>query len=100
MLHLDLEDALYVAERALGHAPEVRDEGGRAAALPRPPPPLVDGNERLALAATIALLGLNGVRLALTEDEAYSLVMAVATGELDDVGTIAGALRSGSRGAS
>ena len=32
---------------------------------------LVDGNKRLALAGTIAFLGVNGRRLTLTNDEAY-----------------------------
>ena len=56
---------------------------------------LVDGNKRLALAGTIAFLGLNGLRLSLSNDEAYDLVMAVAAGELDDVGSIAARLESG-----
>jgi prophage maintenance system killer protein len=51
--------------------------------------PLVDGNKRLALAGTIAFLGVNGVRLTLTNDEAFDLVVAVASGELDDVGVVA-----------
>ncbi len=42
--------------------------------------PLVDGNKRIALAATIAFLGMNGIRLTLSNDEAYDLVMSVATG--------------------
>ena len=50
---------------------------------------LVDGNKRLALAATIAFLGINGHRLTLSNDEAYDLVIAVATGALDDVAEIA-----------
>ena len=49
---------------------------------------LVDGNKRLALAAVMAFLGLNGYRLTLTEDEAYDLIMAVASGDIDDVAEI------------
>jgi death-on-curing protein len=45
---------------------------------------LVGGNKRLALAATITFLGLNGRRLTLTNDEAYTLVMDIASRELDD----------------
>ena len=41
---------------------------------------LVDGDKRLALAATIAFHGFNGVRLTPTDDEAYDLVIAVAGG--------------------
>jgi death-on-curing protein len=54
---------------------------------------LVDGNKRLALAGTIAFLGLNGCRLTLTNDEAYTLIMDVASGQLDDVPDIAERLR-------
>jgi death-on-curing protein len=50
---------------------------------------------RLALAATIAFLGMNGLRLTLTNDEAYRLIMSVAAGELDDVAAIAAALQRG-----
>ena len=57
---------------------------------------LIDGNKRLALAATLAFLGVNGQRLLLTNDEAYDLVIAVATGELDDVAKIAEVLRENS----
>ena len=54
---------------------------------------LVDGNKRLALAATLAFLGINGQRLTLSNDEAYDLVIAIATGALDDVPKIAEVLR-------
>jgi len=56
---------------------------------------LVDGNKRLALAGSLAFLGMNGQRLTLSNDEAYELVMAVATGSLDDVADIADVLRAG-----
>ena len=120
MIHPDLDDLLHIARRTLGQF-EVRDIGllesaaarprstafgedaypsvhGRAAALLHSIArnhPLVDGNERLSLAATIAFYGLNGLQLTLSNDEAYELVMAIASGELDDVGPIAGRLRSG-----
>jgi death on curing protein len=55
----------------------------------------VDGNKRLALAATLAFLGMNGYRLTFTNDEAYELVMAVAAGDLDEVGLIAARLAEG-----
>jgi death-on-curing protein len=42
-----------------------------------------------ALAALIAFYGLNGLRLTLTNDEAYDLVMRVASGQLDTVDDIA-----------
>ena len=120
MIHLDLDDLLYVAQRTLGEV-QVRDIGLLDSASARPrstafgsdaylslhdkaaallhsmarTQPLVDGNKRLALAATIAFHGVNGVRLILSNDEAYDLVMAVAVGDLDDVERIAERLRSG-----
>jgi death on curing protein len=53
---------------------------------------LVDGNKRLALGALIAFYGINGRRLALTNDAAYDLVMQIATGQLDSVSDIAAIL--------
>jgi death on curing protein len=122
VIYLDTEDLVHIAERALGHPPEVRDWGLLHSAAGRPAAtafgddayedlfakaaallhslarnhPLVDGNKRLALAATIAFLGINGSRLTLTNGEAYDLIVEVAAGGLDDVGPIAEALRSGS----
>lgn len=123
MIHLSVEDLAHIAERALGHPPEVRDWGLLDASAARPRAtafgsdaytdlsekaaallhslarnhPLVDGNKRLALAATLAFLGVNGVRLTLTNDEAYRLVVDVAAGRLDEVAFIAEAIRAGSR---
>jgi death-on-curing protein len=119
VIHLDLDDLLHVAARTLGEA-QVRDAGLLESALARPRSSafgediypsmhgkaaallhslarnhaLVDGNKRLALAATIAFFGLNGLRLTLSNDEAYDLVIAVSTGELDDVEAIATRLES------
>lgn len=113
MIHLDLDDLLHIAARTLADV-QVRDAGllesaaarpcstafgedvypsihGKAAALLHSVArnhALVDGNKRLALAATIAFYGLNGFRLTLTNDEAYELVIAVSSGELDDVESI------------
>jgi death-on-curing protein len=121
VIHLDLDDLLHVARRTLGEV-QVRDVGLLASAAARPrstafgeevypsihdkaaallhslarTQPLVDGNKRLALAATLAFYGVNGLRLTLSNDEAYDLVMAVAVGDLDDVGPIAAHLRSNS----
>jgi death-on-curing protein len=120
VIHLDLEDVLHVATRALGHAPDVRDHGLLESALTRPQATafgedayptihekagallhslarnhaLVDGNKRLALAATIAFLGMNGLRLTFGNDEAYDLIISVATGRTDDVPSIAAALEA------
>jgi death-on-curing protein len=115
MIYLDLEDLLHIAHRTLGGEPVVRDHGLLESALARPQASafgqdayetfeekaaallhslarnhaLVDGNKRLALAATIAFLGVNGQQLRFSNDDAYDLVIAVATGELDQVNAIA-----------
>jgi death on curing protein len=120
VIHLDLDDLLHVAARTLGEV-QVRDVGLLESALARPratafgedaypsihgkaaallhslarTQALVDGNKRLALAGTIAFYGLNGIRLTLSNDEAYDLVLAVSIGDLDDVGAIARRLESG-----
>ena len=122
MIFLDLHRLLRVAERAIGQPAEIRDVGLLESALARPQATvfgedaypdvhakaaalmhslarnhaLVDGNKRLALAATIAFLGLNDIRLTLEQDEAYDLTIAVATGELDEVPDIAAHLTRGS----
>lgn len=125
MICLDLEDLLHVATRTLGAEPQVRDYGLLESALARPQATafgedaypalhdkaaallhsvarnhaLIDGNKRLALAATITFLGINGIRLALSNDQAYDLVIDVAAGRQDDVAAIAAILRSRSRSA-
>lgn len=53
---------------------------------------LVDGNRRLALAATIAFYGINGMRLTFTNDQADELVINVACRTLDEVPRIASVL--------
>lgn len=117
---LDLEDLLYIATRTLGHPPEIRDLGLLAAAAARPNASafgedaypdletkaaalahslarnhaLVDGNKRLALAALLAFLGLNGKRVTWSNDEAHDFVVAIASGDLDDVPAIADRIRA------
>jgi death-on-curing protein len=120
VIYLDLDDLLHVAARTLGEV-QVRDIGLLESALARPratafgedaypsmhgkaaallhslarTQAMIDGNKRLALAATIAFYGLNGFRLTLSNEEAYDLVIAVSTGDLDDVEAISGRLESG-----
>lgn len=122
MIYLDLDDLLHVAGAVLPSV-EVRDVGLLESALARPQASafgadaysdlhakaaallqsvvsnhgLVDENKRLALAATIAFLGINGWRLIVTNDEAYDLVIAVASGDIDDLEVIADSLRTGSQ---
>lgn len=123
MIYLDLDDLLHVARRVVGDHVAVRDIGLLEAASARPRASafgadayptlpdkaaallhslvrnhaLIDGNKRLGLASVLAFLGLNGWRLTLTNDEAYDLVVAVATGQLDDVPAISAALAQGCR---
>ncbi len=122
MIYLTLAELIHIAERTLGSDVPVRDHGLLESALARPQATafgadayasleektaallhslarnhaLVDGNKRLALAATIAFLGLNGRRLTLSNDQAYTLVIDVAAGHLDEVPGIAERIRAGS----
>jgi death-on-curing protein len=122
VIFLELESLIHIATRTLAADPLVRDYGLLESALARPAASafgedayvgvhekgaallhslarnhaLVDGNKRLALAGTIAFLGMNGIRLTLSNEEAYDLVIGVATGALDDVPTIAVLLERGS----
>jgi death on curing protein len=105
--HLDLED-LLVLTRMLGAGP-VRDVGlldsatarARSTAFGQDAYPtielkaaalihsicrshaLVDGNRRLALLAGVTFLRANGRRVALSQDEAFDLIMRVAEGSAD-----------------
>ena len=120
MIYLTPPELLYIAGRALGGEPQVRDYGLLESAAARPQASafggeaypgldakaaallhslvrnhaLVDGNKRLALAAVIAFYGVNGHRLTLTNDEAYDLIIAIAAGHLDSVDDIAARLRT------
>jgi death on curing protein len=123
-LHITLEQALRIARRAVVGPIEVRDLGLLDAAVNRPRAtvfgqdaypelldkaaallhslarnhPLVDGNKRLAWLATYVFCAKNGVELDPDDDDdAYALVVGVAIGEIDDVETIAQALRSFAR---
>ena len=123
MIYLTLAELLYVAERTLGPDYAVRDYGLLEAAVARPQATvfgkdaypdldakaaallhsvarnhaLIDGNKRLALSSIIAFYGLNGRRLTLTNDDAYDLVISVASGELDSVDEIAAVPRQATR---
>lgn len=118
MIYLTLPELLHVAERVLGPEFAVRDHGLLESALARPRTTvfgedayptletkaaallhsvaknhaLIDGNKRLSLAAAIAFRGVNGARLTFTNDQAYELIMDVASGTVDDVAVIAARL--------
>jgi death-on-curing protein len=119
VVYLDTEDLLALT-RLLGAGP-VRDLGLLESAAARPRTdvfgheaypnlttkaaalmhslaknhPLVDGNKRLAWLAALTFLDINGVRVTLSHDDAFDFVMAVASGELDDVVEIAAVLDRG-----
>ncbi|WP_018635950.1 type II toxin-antitoxin system death-on-curing family toxin [Parafrankia elaeagni] len=123
MIYLTLRELLYIAGRAIGSEPVVRDHGLLESALARPRATvfgrdayptldgkaaallhslarnhaLVDGNKRLALAGLIAFYGVNGRRLTLTNDEAYDLVVSIASGALDSVEDIIKILEGATR---
>jgi len=58
--------------------------------------PFVDGNKRAGLAAAIAFLGLNGMRLVADEDALTDMVLSVAQGKTDKA-TITEFLRQNSQ---
>lgn len=122
MIFLDVGDLTYIAERAIGQSPTVRDHGLLAAAAARPRASafgsdaypdletkaaalvhslvtnhaLLDGNKRLGLAGLIAFLGVNGRRLTWSNDEAYDVIVEIADGRIADLAVIAARIREGS----
>ena len=118
--YLELGELLLAAEYAIGHRPEVRDAGLLESALARAQSTwygedvypdldhkaaalllslvanhgLIDGNKRLGWVGVNLFYGLNGHSLTVTEDDAFDLVMAIATSDLDDVPKVAETLRS------
>jgi len=123
MIYLTLDELLGIAARVIDGQVALRDAGLLESAAARPQATvfgadaypdlhsktaallisicknraLVDENKRVALAAAIVMLGLNGWVLTLTNDEAYDLVIAISSGELDEVDEVADRLRNGSR---
>ena len=117
---LSLDDLLRIADAAAGVEVVVRDVGLLESARGRPRATvfgddaypdlhtkaaallhslarnraLVDGNKRLAWAATAVFLGINGHRVHTSDDQVVELVVAVAAGEVTDVAVIADRLRS------
>jgi death-on-curing protein len=110
-LWLSLEIALDIHAELLGHfggKDGLRDRGGLEAALDRPRNKLaygesdiatlaaayafglsrghafVDGNKRVAFAAMIVFLGLNGRRLVVPEPEATAIMLSLAAGEIEE----------------
>jgi len=109
VIYLTLPELLYVALRALGSEPGVRDYGLLESALARPqatafgsdayPGPdakaaallhslarnhaLIDGNKRIAWLATVVFCDLNGSTTSLSDDEAFQLVWDVASSDFE-----------------
>jgi death on curing protein len=122
--YLTTEQALRIARFAVGGPVEVRDIGLLDAAVHRPRAsvlgqdaypdvftkaaallhslarnhPLADGNKRLAWLATYVFCAKNGVELDPADDPAYEMVVAIAAGDVDEIGAIAQWLRSISSG--
>lgn len=118
--YLSLEQLLRIADAAIEGDAAVRDVGLLESALARPQTTLfgedaypdlhtkaaallhslagnhalIDGDERLAFAATAVFLGINGHRVATTDDEVVEFVLAVASGELTELPEIAARLES------
>ncbi|WP_117210475.1 type II toxin-antitoxin system death-on-curing family toxin [Allorhizocola rhizosphaerae] len=113
--YLSVDDLVILAETILGRRPVVRDPGLLAAAAARPGAvlfgqtayptlfgkaaallfsicqnhALLDGNKRLAWAAAVTFLALNGVAIPdIDVDAAEAFMLAVAKGELTEVAHI------------
>ena len=119
-VYLDLDDLLLVAARAVDGKVVVRDYGLLESAVARPKTTvvgaeaypdihtkaaallhslcrnhaLVDGNKRLAWTACQVFLGLNGEWVKASEDDRFDLMIAVASGAIDNVDQIAEQLRT------
>jgi len=108
-----LKEVLVIHERQLGSfggAPGIRDQGTLESALSRPRNkweyeradivdlgaayafgiarnhPFVDGNKRVAFLAMAAFLRLNGLHFAPSQEAATAATLALAAGEIDEVG--------------
>ncbi|MFF7437199.1 type II toxin-antitoxin system death-on-curing family toxin [Streptomyces sp. NPDC008122] len=119
-VYLSAEDVLVVAEHAVDDQDVVvRDAGLLESAVHRPSAamfgeeaypdllgkaaallqslavnhPFLDGNKRTAWLSCVTFLAMNGVQLRPDIDAAERLVIAVATGETDEVKVIAQGLR-------
>jgi death-on-curing protein len=116
--YLDLDDLLAAADAAVGSRADVRDVGLLQAAAARPQAtafgaeayptldekaaallqsivaghPLVDGNKRLGWIAIRLFYRLNDADVRPTPEEAFDLVVSVASGDRRDVAEIAGTL--------
>lgn len=119
-VHLDLDDLVLIAARAIAGQVVVRDYGLLESAVARPRTTvagaeaypdihtkaaamlhslcrnhaLVDGNKRLAWTACQVFLGLNGEWVTADEDARFEFMIAIASSVIDDVHAIATQLRT------
>ena len=120
-IYLTAEDVLAIAEQAVDdQMVVVRDAGLLESAVHRPSasmfgqeaysdlfdkaaallqslavnPPFLDGNKRTAWVSCVVFLAMNEVQLRSDIDAAERLVIAVATGSMDEVKAIGEALRA------
>lgn len=118
--YLSIEQDIDLIELATGAPPQIREPSLLDSAVHRPQAsmfgqeahsdlfgkaaalfqalainhPLVDGNKRTAWVSVDVFLRRNGVTLDTDDDTAYDFVIAVAAGDLSDLGEIADRLRS------
>ena len=120
IIYLDLDDLVVIARLVLGSPPRVRDYGLLSSSVARPAAvafgheaypdvwekaaallhslcmnhALIDGNKRLAWAATRVFLALNDIPLCDVEvDAAEAFMLGVAGGQVSEVADIARELR-------
>ncbi|WP_327345473.1 type II toxin-antitoxin system death-on-curing family toxin [Streptomyces europaeiscabiei] len=91
-----LESAVHRPSASMFGQEAYNDVFGKAAALLQSlviNHPLVDGNKRTAWTSCVVFLAMNDIQLRPDIDAAERLVIAVATGDMDEVKVISEALR-------
>lgn len=96
MIYLEYDDLIASATRVIGSDafPPVHDKAAAWMESLARNRALVDANKQVALAAVIVFLGMNGLRLLATKDQAYDVTISVATGEFASVAAIAERLQA------
>ena len=97
-----LDSALHAPQASFGgndFYPEFVDKAAVLAVRIARNHPLLDGNKRLAWSCLVMFVMLNGRHLVVPADDAVSTMLAVAAGELDEVGMarwLSGRIEAGS----
>jgi death-on-curing protein len=84
-----LDSALHAPQASFGGQefhPESIDKAAVLVVRIARNPPLLDANKRLAWTCPVMFVMLNGRRLEVPADDAVSTMLALAAGELDEVG--------------